>query len=273
MDVRENGLPVLPDAIWRLPWQHGNRCAFLWASPVELVLGIVFMKLLANPTVVQMFALFLVVGAMLVFGLLVIRAIRKDLLADGKFVNAAPRVETTQFALATYQGVIAGLKDRERQLQSLLIAEKGRATAIKASASVVLENIPTGVVTISSNLLIQQANLAARNLLGYASPLNMHVRELFRGLQTVELPSSNGALGGISQALRDVFTNGAEYRGVLATYSAPSGEAREFRLILLPLVDTANRISSALCLIGPSDTAFTLSFPLAEADRNASEEE
>ena len=125
----------------------------------------------------------------------------------------------------------------------------------------------------SPNLLVQQANAAARKLLGYASPLNMHVKEVFSGMRTVELPSTNGALGGISQALRDVFSNASEYRDVPATYRTPQGEARQFRLILLPVQDEKQQVSSALCLIGPPDTAFTLSFPASEADRNRFEAE
>jgi len=129
------------------------------------------------------------------------------------------------------------------------------------------------VMMFSSNLLVQQANAAARALLGYASPLNMHVKEVFCGLQTVELPSSNGALGGIAQAVRDVFVKGAEYRGVPASYSTPSGESRALRLALLPVISSGQQVTSALCLIESCSTAFTLSFPPAEADKKEGEPE
>jgi hypothetical protein len=95
----------------------------------------------------------------------------------------------------------------------------------------------------------------------------MHVKEVFGGLQTVELPSSNGALGGIAQAMRDVFVKAAEYRGVPASYSTPAGNTRELKLALLPVMSSGQQVTSVLCLIESSGTAFTLSFPSAEADK------
>ena len=230
------------------------------------------MKLLTNPAVLQMVGLFVLIAAVLVIALLLIRGMRKEIAAEGT-VSATPRTEAPDFAAATYQGVIAQLKQREQQLLAQMAAEAKRVEAMEQLKATVLDNISTGVLMFGPNLLVQQANPAARRLLGYASPMNMHMKEVFCGMRMVELPSSNGALGGISQALRDVFTNGAEYRDVPATYATPQGEARQFRLALLPVVDAERRISSALCLIGPPDTAFTLSFPPSEADRNILEAE
>jgi PAS domain-containing protein len=191
---------------------------------------------------------------------------RKNVMAEMAPIADKPRTDAPNFALVTYQGVIAGLKEKEKQLQAQLASEAKRIGMIETISSTVLENISTGVMMFSTNLLVQQANPAARALLGYASPLNMHVKEVFCGLQTVELPSSNGALGGIAQALRDVFVKVAEYRGIPATYSTPSGNTRELKLALLPVMSSGH-VTSALCLIESSGTAFTLSFPSAEADK------
>jgi PAS domain-containing protein len=226
------------------------------------------MKLFANPTFLQLAGLFLIIIGFLIFAFLIIRSMRKDITSESKSLSASPRTESLEFATATYQGVITSLKQREQQLLGQLAAEARRVEAVEGLKATLLDNISTGVITFSSNLLVQQANPAARKLLGYASPINMHVKELFSGMHTVELPSSNGALGGISQALRDVFANGAQYRDVPATYSTPQGEGRQFRLILLPVVENGQQVSAALCLLSPPDTAFTLSFPESEADRN-----
>jgi len=101
----------------------------------------------------------------------------------------------------------------------------------------------------------------------------MHVKDIFRGLQTVELPSSNGALGGIGQAIRDVFASKAEYRDVPASYSTPSGEARELRITLLPIDRSGQQVSATLCLLQAADTAFTLSFPPSQAGKTAEDPE
>jgi hypothetical protein len=237
-----------------------------------MVLGAVFMKLMGNPVVLQAVGVSLLIGATLVVGFLVVRGMRKKMMEEMSPITEKPRADAPNFALATYQGVIANLKDREAQLKSQLSSESSRAEMLQAVSNRVLENISTGVMMFSPNLMVKQANAAARSLLGYASPIDMHVKEVFRGLQTVELPSSNGALGGIGQAVRDVFVKGAEYRGVAAKYSTPGGEMREFQMVLLP-VGAGQQVTYALCLITQKDTAFTLSFPLGEAGKNAAEPE
>ena len=229
------------------------------------------MKLLANPAVLQLIGLGLLIGATAVIGFLLVRGMRKSAMEG--VGPTRTRIDSPNFATAAYQGVLANLKERETELKSQLTSESNRAEALETVSNAVLENIPTGVLVIAPNLLVKQANAAARSLLGYASPLNMHVKEVFRGLQTVELPSTNGALGGIGQAVRDVFAKGAEYRGVPAAYSTPAGEAREFQIALLPIGDIAREITAALCLINTSSTAFTLSFPPLEAGKKAGEPE
>jgi PAS domain-containing protein len=215
----------------------------------------------------------LLIGATAVIGFVAVRGIRRNMMKDLSPILEKTRTDAPNFALLTYQGVIANLKARELELKSQLKSESARMGALEAISNTVLDNIPTGVVIFSSSLLVQQANTAARSLLGYGSPLNMHVKEVFRGLQAVELPSDNGALGGIGQAIRDVFTKRAEYRGVPATYSTPGGESREFQIALLPIGSTGQQVTAALCLINVSGTAFTLSFPPLEAGKKGEEPE
>ena len=229
------------------------------------------MRALTNPVVMQMVGMLMVIGAVLVFAFLIVRHLRKGMVSELQV--AAPRAETTNFLTSAYQSVIAGLKQREQDLQMQLTAELRRSAMLESTHQMVIENIGSGVMVFTPNLLVQRANAASRKMVGYASPTNMHVGEVFRGLQTVELPSSNGALGGISQALRDVFATGAEYRNIPATYATPSGEVRDFRLSILPMQAIGQPVTSALCLLEPGSTAFTLSFPPAEADKKRSEAE
>jgi len=205
-------------------------------------------KFMANPVVMQAAGLLFLICGIVIIGAFAVKTARRDLVSDGKSISA-PRAETTNFALATCQSVITGLKQNVEQLQTSVAAEKNRAALAEASANLLLENIDTGVVVIGQNLLVKAANPAARRLLGYQAPLNMHTKEVFRGLRTVELPSTNGALTGISQAIRDVIANGAEYRGVPAAYSTPAGDSRNFSLTLLPSATQASEVRSVICLI------------------------
>ena len=229
------------------------------------------MKLFTNPAVMQMIGMLFVVCGVLAMGLIIWWKLRKDIVGQPR--EQAPREESVQFATAAFQGVIATLRQREKYLQAQLTTEQRRFAALENTQQRVLENINSGILVFSSGLLVQQANAAARKLLGFGSPSNMHVSEVFRGLQTVELPSTNGALGGVSQALRDVFSTGAEYRNVPATYSMPSGEKRELHLAMLPMQPAGQPVASVLCVLECADTAFTLSFPAGEADKKGSKAE
>lgn len=222
------------------------------------------MKLLANPVMMQAAGLLFLICGIIVVGAFALKTARKDLVSNGKSISGSPRADANNFALATCQSVISGLKQNIQQLQQSIAEEKNRAAVVEKSANLLLENIETGVVVIGQNLLVQAANPAAKRLLGYQSPLNMHTKELFRGLRTVELPSTNGALTGISQAIRDVITNQAEYRGVPASYSTPSGEARTFHLTLLPAPSQGPESKLAMCLIACGMPASTWS----EKDRS-----
>lgn len=229
--------------------------------------------MLANPVMIQTFGLGFFVFFTVVVGVILMRSMRKKMMADLAPMDEKPRTDGPGFPLATYQGVIASLKEKEKQLQFQLAGEASRFGILETINSTVLDNISTGVMMFSSNLMVQKANPSARSILGYASPLNMHVKEVFRGLQTVELPSTNGALGGIAQAIRDVFVQRASYHGVPATYSSPSGDQKTLKLAILPVCDPAQQVISAMCLIEVGGTSFTLSLPPAEADKKEHEAE
>lgn len=228
------------------------------------------MKVLTNPATMQVAGLLLLVGGLLVITAVLVRSLRREMVGGNTMQVSSPRAETSTFATAAYQGVIGELKEREKALRSQLGEQTHRFAALEALHQTMLEHVGTGVIAFGPNLLVQQANTSSRKLLGYASPMNMHVKEVFRGLERVELPSSNGALGGISQAIRDVFASGAEYRGIPAFLKTPSGESRQLQISLLPIRNAAQQVTTAFCLLDPADTTFTLSFPVAEADRKTS---
>lgn len=207
------------------------------------------MKWLASPEGFQALGALLLAMGIVGFGILVVWKLRKDTAGAISTTPVRTAAESAAFASAAFQGVIADLKERERALQSQISEEARQMALFLTMHRAVLENIGTGVLQISSGLLVQQANPAARKLLGYASPLGMHVRDVFRGLQNIDLPSDDGALGGIAQAVREVSASGSEYRNVSASYCAPSGEERALRFALLPILDPAQRVTSVLCLV------------------------
>ena len=133
------GLPALSDAVRRIPRWDGVVRPLLRQASAGMVLGAVFMRLLANPTLLQMFALFLLIAATMVIVLVLIRGMRKGITSEIAAVSAKPRTEAPDFAAATYQGVIAGLKQREQELVGQLFAETKRAESVESFKSTVLE--------------------------------------------------------------------------------------------------------------------------------------
>jgi PAS domain-containing protein len=224
-----------------------------------------------NPAVAQALGLMFLVGGLLFVGGALIRGMRKQFVGAEGIVSPTPRVDTTSFATAAYQGVIGDLKQREKQLQAQLSEESRRYKELDSLHKIVLESIGTGVLTFTPNLVVVGANPAAKRLLGYASPFNLQARELFTGLEQVELPSSNGALGGITQALKDVFTSGAEYRGIPATLRTPAGDCRELKLALLPIRDAARHVMAVACFMEVSTAEVTLSVPESDQTRTQAE--
>ena len=66
-------------------------------------------------------------------------------------------------------------------------SERERAQVSENVSSAVLSNLPSGVLLFNPAGLVQQANEAAKSILGYASPLGLHARDLFRGVSTVRM--------------------------------------------------------------------------------------
>ena len=84
--------------------------------------------------------------------------------------------------------MIQNLKQQKFELQNEHAIQKRRAKTSEHITAAVIANLPCGVLFIGPNGLVKQANAAARQLLGFASPLGMSPDELFR--KTTAVPES-----------------------------------------------------------------------------------
>jgi PAS domain-containing protein len=238
-----------------------------------VVLEFLSMKMFANPAAMQLLGLMMLLAGLLLVTALLVRSMRRQMTTQQSLAAPSPRTETTKFETAAYQGVISELKEREKALQSQLGIELRRFAALETLHKSMLENIATGVMLFNSSLMVQQANPSARKILGFASPMSMHVKEVFSGLEAVELPSSNGALGGISQAVREVLATGKDYREIPACFRTPSGKLRNLRLTLLPYRDGSQLVVGVFCLLEGAGQGFTLSLQARSASKTSLEPE
>jgi len=146
-------------------------------------------KLLANPIVMRM-GLVLIAAALSFFiGLAIIRRMRRSLVESNAVVGNRPSQES--LPLHTYHAVIQQLKQQKHELLTLQQAERRRARTSENVSAAVLAHLSSGVLFINTSGLARQANNAAREILGFASPLGLSVSEIFRAA-TVASPVGIG---------------------------------------------------------------------------------
>jgi len=201
-------------------------------------------KLLANPIVMRM-GLVLIAAALSFFiGLAIIRRMRRSLVESNAVVGNRPSQES--LPLHTYHAVIQQLKQQKHELLTLQQAERRRARTSENVSAAVLAHLSSGVLFINTSGLARQANNAAREILGFASPLGLSVSEIFRAA-TVASPVG---IGQQVAALAEASVRGkTPLEKVVVEYRTPSGEERALEITLTPIPAADGEILGTACLI------------------------
>lgn len=207
------------------------------------------MRLLANPLVIRMGLGLLVSMAVFVAGILIIRALRRELVENEAVPEPLGSPEDATYA---YSAVIQKLKQQKFELQNEHAAQQRRAKTSEQITAAVIANLPCGILFIGPNGLVKQANAAARQLLGFASPLGMSPDAIFRSTTVASESNSPTRLADeIATSLRNRVR--ASFR---SSYETASGEHRSFAFTLIPL--TMDEASALACVID-DETALTQS--------------
>ncbi len=212
--------------------------------------------LITNPMVVGMAIVAISAAFAFLLGVLLMRRLRRSVSAEAALgsIKLSTNRRPEGFALEAYQGVIQRLKEQEKDLQRLRDAESERAAASENISAAVLSNLASGVVLFNPAGLVQQANVAAKNILGYASPLGLHARDIFRGIKIVrwEEGQEDSSSQSLVQALESALREGTAFRRIEAHYSTPSipvGEARVLGITISPVRGAGGEPLGAACLI------------------------
>ena len=207
------------------------------------------MRALANPIVIRMLIGMMAAAFGLAVGIILIRKLRGEIREE-----TAPeplRASNPLFPLETYHAVIERLKEQEKQLQELRRAESERARASENISAALLSNLPSGVLLFNPNGLVQQANPAARNILGFASISGLHARDVFRGARLLNRGAGDSeaapatAINAVQAALRE----GTSSRRLETEYATPAGEERVLGLTVSPVLSSGGKSLGAACLI------------------------
>lgn len=202
------------------------------------------MKLLTNPIFLRMAGV--AAGAVFAFviGWFLIRQMRRNLQDERTLGEGNPANES--FPLHTYHAVIQQLKQQKYELQALQQAERRRAKTSENISGAVLSNLSSGVIFFNSAGLVKQANHAGKKILGFASPLGMSAKELFR---ETHVQVSRRSLVKLSDALASTLKEAVGFHEEEADYLTPTGEARVLDVTVSPVYAADGVLLGAACLL------------------------
>ena len=200
------------------------------------------MKALTNPIMVRMALMLFAAGIAFVIGMVLMRRLRRSMVEDASFTGEAPSPES--FPLHTYHAVIQQLKQQKHELLSLQQLERRRAKTSENISAAVLSNLSSGVMFLTPNGLVRQANAAARRILGFASPAGLSAAEVFRNATLM-----SGGNKKIAEAVETSLREKLPSRRLAAEYLTPSGDQRVLDITVTSVHAPDGEILGAACLI------------------------
>ena len=201
------------------------------------------MKMLSNPVVLRMGVVLFVMGFAFWLATLLLRRMRRALTEESFAIDSAPELE--QFPMHTYNAVIQQLKQQKHELLSEQQVERRRAKTSENISAAVLSNLSSGVLFLTANGLVRTANVAAKSILGFASPVGMSVGEIFRETRLSSLKSRETLADAVQASLRERNAS----RTAEADYVTPGGEQRVLEITISPVNTPSGETLGAACLI------------------------
>jgi PAS domain-containing protein len=192
---------------------------------------------------VRMIAMLVTTLAAFAVGVIGLRILRRKMVEDDVFSESLD-TETTLFP---YSAVIQQLKQQKFELQNQQQAQQRRAKTSEHVTAAVIANLPCGILFVSANGLIRQANTAARQILGFASPLGMSVEEVFRDARAI---GESGAWVRAADMLKDAVRGHPQNADSEFSYDTPSGDSRALKLTSIALNTPAGESLGVACVIG-----------------------
>jgi nitrogen-specific signal transduction histidine kinase len=202
-------------------------------------------KLLTNPIFLKMALVLFASGFAFVMATLMMRRVRKSLGEQDALPAVAPTAE--QLPMHAYHAVIQQLKQQKHELASMREAEQRRAKSSENISAAVLSNLSSGVLFFGPNGLARQANQAAKNILGIASPTGMDAETIFR--QTSLSRTSGTAPRSLAAGVQEVLRDGMPLPRVEAEHLTPGGERRVIEVMASRVLAADGSVLGVTCLI------------------------
>lgn len=85
--------------------------------------------------------------------------------AGASSAQAAQHGDERDFVIARFEATVAALSEKERELERLARAEKGRADDLENAARTLARNLPTGLLSVDSEGMVVELNDSGREIL------------------------------------------------------------------------------------------------------------
>ncbi len=141
------------------------------------------------------------------------------------------------FAAASVQAVIRRLREQERELDRLHRELKARASETERLTEAVTRQMPTGMLLVNAQGLINISNPAAETALGLGA---LHYRRYSEVL---------GAESVLTRLLESCLREGHTYQREEIEHRTAGGELRHLGLTISPVIRGENKVAGALCLL------------------------
>jgi len=210
-------------------------------------------RALTNPIVLRMALVSLSALVAFGLGLFVIRRLRRNLAQETESVRHEPLV-AEGLPVHAYHAVIQQLKQQKHELAAQQLSERRKAKASDTLSSTVLASLSSGVLFFNTAGLVRQANAAARKMLGFASPVGLHVSDLFRAATPRASNAGVRHASSVEQALAPALSGKGAVRGLLVNYATREGESRVLEVTASPVMaEDASLMGTTLVLNDKTD--------------------
>lgn len=203
------------------------------------------MRLLANPLFVRMAGVLVSAVAAFVIGAFAMRFLRRRIVEDEVFADGF-----AEDTIYPYSAVIQELKQQKFALQHDQQEQQRRAKTSEHVTASVIANLPCGILFVAANGLVRQANAAARQVLGFASPVGMSIEEVFRDSNAL---SESGEWVRAADVLKDALHDKPASADLEFYYDTPAKDSKSLRLRSISLhAPSGDSVGAAIVIIDES---------------------
>jgi two-component system nitrogen regulation sensor histidine kinase GlnL len=196
----------------------------------------------------------LIIGLLLIYFLIrwLLRPYRRMVeAAQGSPVRASAAKSESEFVVETFQALVQQLQAKETELAQLHELERRRAERSERFSERLIINIPSGLVAVNAKRMITTANKYALHLFNFLQPAasledgnQQETQTHPQGFESF-FSSAPALIDMISQCLKTGITFKREEIEIFQT----DGTLRRLGLSVSPIIDAAQQIEGALCMM------------------------